>query len=183
MLASDRPDAFLPDLAASLNNLGCMLGGLGRRQEARAAAAEAVSVYRMLSSACPDVFLSYLAGSLNNLGTQLSVLGRRAEALAAAAEAVSAYRSLSSARPDVFLPNLAVSLNNMGNRLAELGRLEEAVAAAGRGRVDSGPVLPSFARCVRVSDVDDSGQLPRTLQVAGAPARHPTPFPNPRRPQ
>ena len=38
-LAQTRPDAFLPDLAASLNNLGGHLSKLGRREEALAAIA------------------------------------------------------------------------------------------------------------------------------------------------
>ena len=33
-LAQSNPAAFLPDLAASLNNLGTFLSALGRREEA-----------------------------------------------------------------------------------------------------------------------------------------------------
>ena len=40
-LAAQRPDAFPPDLAASLNNLPVMQGELGRRDEALALAKEA----------------------------------------------------------------------------------------------------------------------------------------------
>jgi hypothetical protein len=36
-LAQTRPDAFLPDLATSLNNLGGDLSDLGRREDALAA--------------------------------------------------------------------------------------------------------------------------------------------------
>ena len=39
-----RPDAFRPDLAASLNNLGAMLDALGRREDALAATEEAVAI-------------------------------------------------------------------------------------------------------------------------------------------
>jgi tetratricopeptide (TPR) repeat protein len=41
-----NPQAFLPDLAMSLNNLGAMLSALGRREEALAATQEAVDIYR-----------------------------------------------------------------------------------------------------------------------------------------
>jgi tetratricopeptide (TPR) repeat protein len=41
-LAQPRPDAFLPDLASSLSNLGLGLSNLGRREEALAASQEAV---------------------------------------------------------------------------------------------------------------------------------------------
>ena len=45
-LAEARPDAFLPDLAMSLNNLGLMLRDLGRREDALSATQEAVDHYR-----------------------------------------------------------------------------------------------------------------------------------------
>jgi hypothetical protein len=44
-LAKTRPDAFLPDLATSLNNLGFMLSELGRREDALAATQEAVTIH------------------------------------------------------------------------------------------------------------------------------------------
>lgn len=50
-LAEARPDAFLPDLARSLNNLGNMLSDLGRREDALAATDEAVSIRRALAAA------------------------------------------------------------------------------------------------------------------------------------
>ena len=48
-LAEARPDAFLSDLATSLNNLSIRLGELGRREEGLAAVQEAVDVYRKLA--------------------------------------------------------------------------------------------------------------------------------------
>ena len=129
-LSADRPDAFLPDLAASLNNLGVMLSALGRREEALAAAQETVENYRRLVADRPDAFLPDLAASLNNLGSRLGDLGSREDALRAAQEAVEIRRRLAADRPDAFLPDLAASLNNLGSRLGDLGRREEALAAA-----------------------------------------------------
>ena len=80
-LASQCPDAFLPDLASSLNNLGNRLSALGRREEALQASDEAVRIRRRLAAQRPDAFLPDLATSLNNLGLRLSDLGRREEAL------------------------------------------------------------------------------------------------------
>ena len=93
-LARARPDAFLPDLAGSLNNQSVFLSGLGRREEALAAIEEAVTIRRELARARPDAFLPDLAGSLNNQSVFLSGLGRREEALAAIEEAVTASREL-----------------------------------------------------------------------------------------
>ena len=116
--------------AASLNNLGAMLSELGRREDALAAAQEAVEIRRRLAAERPDAFLPDLAASLNNLGAMLSKLGRREDALAAAQEATGIYRRLAAERPDAFLPNLALSLSNLGIRSSELGRREDALAAA-----------------------------------------------------
>ena len=125
-LAATRPDAFLPDLAMSLNNQSNRLSELGRREEALAAIEEAVTSYRQLAATRPDAFLPDLAMSLNNQSNRLSELGRREEALAAIEEAVTSYRQLAATRPDAFQPDLAMSLNNLSNRLSELGRREEA---------------------------------------------------------
>ena len=54
MLAQTRPDAFLPDLARSLNNLGNRLNELGRREEALAATEEAVTIRRTLTQTRSD---------------------------------------------------------------------------------------------------------------------------------
>jgi tetratricopeptide (TPR) repeat protein len=128
-LASARPEAFLPDLAMSLDSLSGCLSALGRREEALAAIEEAVATYRDLAGARPKAFVPDLAGSLNNLSGCLGDLGRREEALAAIEEAVTAYRDLAGTRPEAFLPGLAGSLNNLSGCLGDLGRREEALAA------------------------------------------------------
>ncbi len=129
-LAEARPDAFTPDLAASLNNLASFLSALGRREDALAAAEEAVALRRALAEARPDAFTPDLAMSLTNLANRLSALGRREDALEAAEEAAGLYRRLAADRPDAFAPDLAGSLNNLASFLSALGRREDALAAA-----------------------------------------------------
>ncbi|MEM7310695.1 MAG: tetratricopeptide repeat protein [Planctomycetota bacterium] len=119
----DRRPPLLSDLAYGLSLAG-------RREEAMAAAEEAVQLYRELAAARPDAFKSDLATSVSSLGVRLGDLGRREEALAAAEEAVQLYRELAAARPDAFTPDLAASVGNLANGLGELGRREEALAAA-----------------------------------------------------
>ncbi len=129
-LAQARPDAFLPHLALSLNNLSNQLAELGQREAAALAAIEeAVAHYGTLAQARPDAFLPDLAASLNNLSNRLAELGRREAALAASEEAVALYRTLAQARPDAVLPDLAGSLNNLAAHLSALGRREAALAA------------------------------------------------------
>ncbi|MET8858353.1 tetratricopeptide repeat protein, partial [Streptomyces sp. NPDC004579] len=128
-LTAARPDAFLPDLATSLNNLSVRLGELGRREDALTAIEEAVTVRRELAAARPDAFLPDFAMSLNNLSVRLGELGRYEDALTAIEEAVTVRRELAAARPDAFLPDLAMSLNNLSIRLGKLGRYEDALTA------------------------------------------------------
>ena len=86
-LAAARPDAFLPNLALSLNNQAVRLADLGRPEEALAAIEEAVAIRRQLAAARPGVFLPDLADSLTNNARALEALGRDTEALKARAEA------------------------------------------------------------------------------------------------
>jgi len=122
--------AAIATLAGRLNNLAVRLGELGRREEALAAARQAVDLRRELAARRPDAFNPNLAASLNNLAKFLSELGRREEALDAARQAVDLRRELAARRPDAFNPDLAMSLNNLAKFLSELGRREEALDAA-----------------------------------------------------
>ena len=72
-LSRERPDAFTPDLAGSLNNLAKMLSDLGQREAALSTAQEAVELYRKLSRERPDAFTPDLARSLGALGQILRV--------------------------------------------------------------------------------------------------------------
>ncbi|MDI5974067.1 tetratricopeptide repeat protein, partial [Streptomyces sp. SL13] len=109
-LAEADPDAYLPDLASSLNNLSVRLGEVGRRAEGLTAIEEAARHYRTLAEANPDAYLPDLATSLNNLSVRLGEVGRRAEGLTAIEEAARHYRTLAEANPDAYLPDLATSL-------------------------------------------------------------------------
>ena len=120
-----------PEIKAHFyNSAAGYLSSLGRREEALAAAQEAVQIRRALAAARPEAFAPNLATSLSNLAVMLSELGRWEDALAAAHKAVQTHRALAAARPEAFTPDLAMSLNNLANGLSELGRREEALAVA-----------------------------------------------------
>jgi tetratricopeptide (TPR) repeat protein len=129
-LAAARPDAFAPNLAASLNNVANGLSALGRREDALAAAEEAVRLRRGLAAARPDAFTPDLALSLNNVAAMLGNLGQWDGALAAVQEAEHLYRALTATRPDAFTPDLAASLSNVAAMLGNLGQWEKALASA-----------------------------------------------------
>jgi tetratricopeptide (TPR) repeat protein len=87
-LAAQRPDAFRPDLAMSLNNLAAMLSELGEREAALAAAREAVELRRALAAQRPDAFRPDLATSLMVRALCLDAADQPAPALADNVEAI-----------------------------------------------------------------------------------------------
>ena len=129
-LAEASPQAYMPDLAMSLNNLANRLSAVGERGEALVVAREAVRLRRVLAEASPQAYTPDLAGSLNNLAIRLSEVGEHGEALVVAREAVELYRGLAEASPQAYTPNLAATLNNLANRLSAVGERNEALEAA-----------------------------------------------------
>lgn len=71
-----------------LNNLGTMLGELGRHEEAIDATREAAEIRRRLSHERPDVFGLQFAETLSNLASRRVDLGDYEEALHFARETV-----------------------------------------------------------------------------------------------
>ncbi|WP_232204197.1 tetratricopeptide repeat protein, partial [Actinomyces sp. ICM47] len=139
-LAEASPQAYMPDLAMSLNNLANRLSAVGERGEALVVAREAVRLRRVLAEASPQAYTPDLAGSLNNLAIRLSEVGERGEALVVAREAVRLRRVLAEASPQAYTPDLAGSLNNLAIRLSEVGERGEALVVA-REAVDAYQVL------------------------------------------
>ncbi|WP_346113191.1 trypsin-like peptidase domain-containing protein, partial [Nonomuraea maheshkhaliensis] len=80
-LAELNRDAYLPDLAMSLNNHAIRLAEVGRRAEAVPVSEEAVRLRRELAELNRDAYLPDLAGSLNNHANRLAEVGRRTEAV------------------------------------------------------------------------------------------------------
>jgi tetratricopeptide (TPR) repeat protein len=129
-LAKDKPKAFRPNLARSLNNLGNRLSDLGRHREAVTVTQEAVNIWRAFARDNPQMFKSDLAFSLNSLGVRLNSIGKHEETFTVTQEAVAIRRELTRDNPQRFKPVLALSLSNLGNSYNELGRLEEALTVS-----------------------------------------------------
>ena len=171
-LADANPDAYLPDLASALNNLGVRLAATGQQQAALAPAREAVAIRRQLA----DAYLPDLASALNNLGVRLTETGQRQAALAPAQEAASTYRQLADANPDAYLPDLAMALTNLGVQLAATGQRQAALAPAReavtirRQLADTNPdaYLPDLATALTNLSVQlaDVGQRQAALALA-----------------
>ena len=124
-LADSAPDTYLPDLAASLNNLSNQLAGVGRRADAVAPIQEAVDIRRALADSAPDTYLPDLAMSAYNLTLSQTQENRLQDALPDAREAVSTYRVLADTQADLFLEDLRDALRLALGILDELDRSEE----------------------------------------------------------
>ena len=66
-LAADRPAAFNPLLALSLNNLSLCLSDLHHQEDAVKAIQEAVNLYKQLAAERPTIFSSHLERALRIL--------------------------------------------------------------------------------------------------------------------
>ena len=130
ILATEHPDAYMPDLATSFNALANALGNLGRSQEALETAEKALHIHEALAKKRPDIFLPNLAMSLSNLSGRLIVVGSHEEALKKAEDAVRIRDVLAKEHPDIFLPDMARSHTMMAHCLMALGRPEEALESS-----------------------------------------------------
>ncbi|MDE1890699.1 MAG: ATP-binding protein, partial [Planctomycetota bacterium] len=66
-LAEDNPDAYLPDMATTQNNIGNLYIALNRFDDAEKVYLDALNVYRKLAEDNPDAYLPGLAMTQNNL--------------------------------------------------------------------------------------------------------------------
>jgi hypothetical protein len=172
-LAAANPEAFLPDLAMSLNNQATFQSEMGQRPQALASIEEAVKIRRELAAANPEAFLPDLATSLNNQANRQSGMGQRPQALASIEEAVKHYRELAATNPQAFLPDLAMSVNNRANLQSEMGQRPQALASIEeavkhyRELAAANPeaFLPDLARSLnnQVAFQSETGQRPQAL--------------------
>jgi tetratricopeptide (TPR) repeat protein len=153
-LAASQPEAFRPDLAASLHGLGDVQDDLDQEEAALASLEEAVALRRALAASRPEPFLPDLAASIGLLGLVQGQLEQREAALRSHQEEVglrrqlatsrpgSPYRATSAlprfsaadprrrrARPEAPLASLAMSLLTLGRAHEALGQDEAALAS------------------------------------------------------
>lgn len=123
-LSQRNPDAYLHDLAGSLNNLGIL-----RENDTAFASAcysEAIMIYRRLAQKNPKAYLSDLATTLYNMGSFRSYIYDTVNAIIALNEALEIIRKHAKINPDKHLPDLANVLNNIGNLKTDIRSFEEA---------------------------------------------------------
>lgn len=123
-------DAYLPELALSLDVLASDLAEAGDWSASLAASREAVRVFERLTAARPSLYTANLATALGNLALQLIRLGSPEQAVRFSERAVRVLRPLADERPDAYLPKLAHLLNGQASALEKAHRPDEALPLA-----------------------------------------------------
>ena len=125
-LAQQNPEAYLPKVATSLNNLGVLLRDTNDLKKAQDYYEEALQIRRELMEKNPEAYLPKIAASLNNLGVLLSDTNDLKKAQDYYEEALQIHRELAQQNPGAYLPDVAASLNNLGVLLRDTNDLKKA---------------------------------------------------------
>jgi tetratricopeptide (TPR) repeat protein len=127
-LAVENPEAFLPYLAATLNNLALLHKAISNFGPASTEFEEALKLYRRLAKTNSEAFLPYLAATLNNLANLHKETRDFRQSLAKFKETLKLYRRLAKKNSEAFLPYLAATLNNLANLYQERKTFRPALA-------------------------------------------------------
>ena len=125
-LAKKNPEAYLPDVATSLNNLGVLLCDTNDLKKAQNCYKEALQIHRELAQQNPEAYLPKVATSLNNLGVLLCDTNDLKKAQDYYEEALQIRQELAQQNPEAYLPEVATSLNNLGVLLHNTNDLKKA---------------------------------------------------------
>ncbi len=125
-LVQKSPDAYLPDMAATLGNLGNVAGFQNRPDEARQDYEDALRYYRRVALRNPEPHLLNIATNLNNLANADRRLNRMDDASNNYEEALNIYRQMDGQEPGAYQKDIVNTLINLGTIEDALGQTEKA---------------------------------------------------------
>ena len=125
-----NPDAYLPYVAMTLNNLANLHSNLNRYVESEKEYVEALEIYRKLSTQNPDAYLPDVATTLNNLASLHYNLNRYVESEKENDEALEIYRNLYTLEPDTYLSNIMNTLGSLSYKKLLAKQFDKAALAA-----------------------------------------------------
>ena len=125
-LMEKNPEAYLPKVAASLNNLGVLLSDTNDLKKAQDYYEEALQIHRELAQQNPEAYLPDVAASLNNLGVLLRDTNDLKKAQDYQEEALQIRRKLAQQNPRAYLPDVAVTQQNLTILYLRLEKKEDA---------------------------------------------------------
>ena len=124
-LSARNPEAYTPEVAATLNNLGILLRRTHQFEQSQTYYEEALQLYRSLASRNPEAYTPAVAMTLNNLGILLSDTNEFEQSQTYYEEALQIRRSLASRNPEAYTPAVAMTLNNLGILLRRTHKFEQ----------------------------------------------------------
>ena len=121
-----NPEAYLPDLATTLNNLAILQYDLHQYDKAEENYTEALNIRRDLANVNPETYLPNVATTLNNLANLQSDLHQYDKAEENYTEALNIRRDLAEVNPEAYLPDVAMTLNNLAILQRDLHQYDKA---------------------------------------------------------
>jgi protein O-mannosyl-transferase len=152
-LARQNPDAYLHQLAVTLNELGIQDEKQNRADDARRYYEEALQCYRQLAQQDPVAYLPNVAMTLNNLANVDRLQNRADDARQHLQAALGSYQQLAPQSQAAYLPERAAMLDKLGimdrleNRIDDArSHYEEALKIRRLLAQQSPTYLPDLAR-------------------------------------
>jgi len=125
-LSKQNQEAYKPDVAMTLNNLGNLLSATNELKQAQAHYEEALKLYQDLAEQNQEAYKSDVAMTLNNLGNLLNATNELKQAQAHYEEALEIHRELAKQNPEAYKPDVAMTLNNLGTLFKNTNNLKQA---------------------------------------------------------
>ena len=125
-LSKQNPEAYKPDVAATLNNLGALLYATNDLKQAQDYYEEALEIHRELAEQNPEAYKPDVATTLNNLGALLYATNDLKQAQDYYEEALEIHRELAKQNPEAYKPDVAITLNNLGILFSDTNKLKQA---------------------------------------------------------
>jgi tetratricopeptide (TPR) repeat protein len=131
--AQKNPEAYLPDVATTLNDLGVLDRDQKRMEEARKELDETLQIRRELVQKNPEAYLPDVAETLNNMGVLDRKQNRAQEAKQAYEKALEIYEVIAKQDPQRFSADVA-----------RMKQLLVGVTEVSYGCVPAGPAKPQI---------------------------------------
>jgi tetratricopeptide (TPR) repeat protein len=165
------PAEYRQELASAFNNLGVVLRGQGKPEEAEKALSRGVEIKTKLVADFPTVpkYRQQLARSLNNLSVTLDELKQREAASAAITEAIKLEEKLVADFPGVpmYAIELAGTYSNMGRRVGDDGQHEQSLPWLTKSIEILEAALSKNERLVKVRESLCAARWTRAMTLAG----------------
>ena len=125
-LAKQNPEAYLPNVAGTKNNLAALYYKTHRLGEAEVLYKEALKIRKKLAEQYPEAYLPDVAHTQNNMAILYKDTNRLDEAEELYKQALEIYTHLAEKHPEAYLPNVAKTQNNLANLYSVTNRLQDA---------------------------------------------------------